>query len=274
MSSLVAISDVRFGYNGIDVLVNVSLLIEQGQRWAVIGKNGAGKSTLVRCIAGLERIRTGSVSICGRDIADYSPRQLARVIAYVPQAQSRPIPFTVFDYVLMGRFPYQGFMATPTNEDLEIVRDALAMTDTSEFTTRAMGTLSGGELQRVLLAGAVSQQTDILLLDEPTTFLDPLHRELLHRALERIHREFNTTVVTVTHDINDSIERHTNVLALVAGQCFFAGSSGELLSRSPDILNEIYGIEFVEARSADGTRRIMTPSTSAVAESSEGAAFQ
>ncbi len=256
---LIEAKNLSFAYNGKSVLSGISVGIGAGERWAVIGMNGAGKSTLIRCMAGLERPKSGRISFRGRDITLHSARDLAKVIAYVPQAQGRAAPFTVFDYVLMGRFPYQGFMATPTLEDRKIVRESLELTDTAAFSDRLMSTLSGGELQRVLIAGAVSQRTPILFLDEPATFLDPLHQELVRKALTRIHAEFNTTILTVTHDINDAIAMNTNILALVSGTCYYAGSAREFASRCPQVLWDIYGIGFVEARLEGSGRKIMAP---------------
>jgi len=256
---LIQIHDLSFAYNGKTVLSDISVDVDEGQRWAVIGMNGAGKSTLIRCIAGLERVPPGSISFDGKDVGQYRAKDLAKVMAYVPQAQGRAAPFTVSEYVLMGRFPYQGFMATPTEEDRRIVDEALELTDTTDFARRQMNTLSGGELQRVLIAGAVSQRTRVLLLDEPATFLDPLHQDLVRKALERIHAEFNTTVLTVTHDVNDAIARSSNILALVGGKGYYAGDAGEFVSRCPGILQKVYGMEFAEADLAGSSRKIVVP---------------
>jgi iron complex transport system ATP-binding protein len=250
---------LTFSYDGDPVLSDISLSISNGQRWAIIGKNGAGKSTLIRLIAGLEKSNSGSIKIKGRELAGFHPRDLARIIAYVPQARDRILPYPVLDYVMMGRFPYQGFMAMPSRDDREIVLNALELTDCTEFSNRLMNQLSGGEIQRVLLAGAVSQRTEVMLLDEPATFLDPLHQAMVHKALDRIHQEFGTTMITVTHDINSAIAQNDMILALVKGKAFFSGPIKDFLARSPGILEAIFGIRFDDGTLPGTSRRIVVP---------------
>jgi iron complex transport system ATP-binding protein len=256
---MIEINNVSFSYTKKPVLKNVSLSIVAGERWAVIGRNGAGKSTLIRCIAGLERQYSGSVNVGNSDINSLRPRALAKILAYVPQVQNRSLYYSVYDYVMMGRFPYQGFMATATVEDKRCVAEALELTDTASFADRPMNTLSGGEQQRVLLAGAVSQRTDILLLDEPTTFLDPLHQELIQETLERIHGEYNCTVLTVTHDINAALFRNDNVLALKDGSVFYAGSPDKIIESTPSMLRDIFGISFVKGICKENGRAFVMP---------------
>lgn len=240
------------------ILSDVSVVIDTGERWAIIGRNGAGKSTLVRCMARLQPVTAGSVLAAGRDIRGYRPRDLARVVAYVPQAQGRTIPYQVYDYVLMGRFAHQGFMAAPTKGDHRMSRESLEMTDTAHLADRTMDTLSGGELQRVLLAGAVSQRARILLLDEPTTYLDPLHRYSIQKALDRIHDETGAAMVTITHDVNAALNASSHVLALIDGRVCFRGAVSELCD-DQQLLERIYGIPFETAVTAGSGQTIVVP---------------
>ncbi|MBD3241451.1 MAG: ATP-binding cassette domain-containing protein, partial [Chitinivibrionales bacterium] len=212
MSMAIAVRNVSVAIESSPILTDISVEIATGERWAIIGRNGAGKSTLVRCMARLQPVTAGCVLADGRDIRSYRPRDLARVVAYVPQAQGRTIPYRVLDYVLMGRFAHQGFMASATADDHRTVRQSLEMTDTAHLAERTMDTLSGGELQRVLLAGAVSQRARILLLDEPTTYLDPLHRHSIQKALDRVHDETGAAMVTITHDVNAALTGSSRVL--------------------------------------------------------------
>lgn len=257
---MISINKLSFAYQqGENVLNNISLSISSGERWSIIGKNGVGKSTLIRCIAGLEKDFSGSIRIKDSDVKSYPPRALAKILTYVPQAQGITIPFTVYDYIMMGRFPYQGFMASATEKDKAYVKEALELTDTSSFADRPMNQLSGGELQRVLLAGAVSQRTDILLLDEPATFLDPLHQELIHQTLDRIHDEYRCTIITVTHDVNTALFRYQNVLALVNGAVYYTGSSEKLLTNYSSALKDIYDISFVKGVCSGSERAFVMP---------------
>lgn len=258
--TMIKIKDLTFTYNKKDtVLSSTSLSIHQGERWSIIGRNGAGKSTLIRCIAGLETEYQGIVSINNKNVLSYPPRDLAKIISYVPQTQDIRLPFTVYEYVMMGRFPYQGLFASATLEDKKCVQDALDLTDTSSFATRSLNTLSGGELQRVLLAGAVSQRTDILLLDEPGTFLDPFHQLLIEETLKRIHDEYNCTIITVTHDINKALFGYDNVLALVDGKVYFSGKSTVLFSNYKENLKDIFGVTFVKGSCAGGVNSFVMP---------------
>jgi len=257
---MISIKQLSFAYQqGKNVLDNITLSISSGERWAFIGKNGAGKSTLVRCIAGLEKDFSGSITIKDTNVTSYSPRALAKILTYVPQAQGISIPFTVYDYVMMGRFPYQGFLAAATEKDKEYVKEALELTDTASFADRPMNRLSGGELQRVLIAGAVSQRTEVLLLDEPATFLDPLHQELIHKTLDRIHDEYQCTIITITHDVNTALFRYRNVLALVNGAVYYTGSSDKLLENYSTALKDIYDISFVKGACPGKDRDFVMP---------------
>jgi iron complex transport system ATP-binding protein len=256
---MIQIDNLTFGYTDAAVLKDISLSIAAGERWAVIGRNGVGKSTLIRCIAGLVQGDSGTVKVREKDVAAYSPRARARIIAYVPQAQGLRIPFTVYEYVMMGRFPYQGFMASASDEDVRFVNETLALTDTVSLKDRPMHTLSGGEQQRVLLAGAVSQHTEILLLDEPATFLDPLHQELIQQTLDRIHKEYHCTILTVTHDINNALYRYDNICALVEGRVYYAGTAVQLLQQYTTALKDIYGIPFVIGSIEGNSRTFVLP---------------
>ncbi len=241
---ILEVSHLTAQYGGKTVLDNISFRIQDGQQWAVIGPNGAGKSTLIKCIASLVPVIAGEIRIQGKNLRDLPARSRAHRISYVPQAQGRNIPYTVYDYVMLGRHPHQGFAAAPSAEDHSIVQAALNMTDVAAFADRPLNTLSGGEMQRVFLAGAVAQQAAMMLLDEPTTFLDPAHDALFYQVLGNIQSERGWSIVAVTHDLNAALRRYTHILALRQGTVLFCGSVADFVARTPDILKDIYGIEF------------------------------
>jgi iron complex transport system ATP-binding protein len=257
----IKIDSLSFCYEkSMPVLAGVSFSINAGERWAIIGKNGCGKSTLLKCIGGLLRSTQGSVLIKNRSVASYHPLELAKLIAYVPQAIGRmQPPYSVADFVMLGRFPYQGFFALPVVEDRKIVIEALQLTDTDSLAERSMNTLSGGELQRVFLAAAVAQKSSILLLDEPMSFLDPLHQSMVQRSLDRIHDEYNTTIITVTHDVNLALHRYSHVCAIVKGKQYFAGTTQQFGENAHKLLEETYSIKFIEIKSYDDGTKYFTP---------------
>ncbi len=257
---LIEVKNLDYSFGEKCVLKDISCQIYKGETWSIIGKNGAGKSTLIKCLAGLLPFNKGSIHIQGLDGKTLRPKDRAKIIAYVPQANARNFaPYTVFDFVMLGRFPYQGLMAFPSDHDVKIVNNAMDLTDTKELAFRLMPTLSGGELQRVFLAGAVAQQTPVLLLDEPSTFLDPLHQELIRKTLQRIHDEFGTVLLTITHDINAALSNFTNVLAIADKTVLFAGTTSEFRKQGPHILEKVFSLKFSEEKFDNGTKPFLIP---------------
>jgi iron complex transport system ATP-binding protein len=260
METSIDLKNLSFAYGEKTVLKNITFSVANGETWSIIGKNGAGKSTLIKCIAGLLPVCPGSVFINGIDIGKLRPRDKAKIISYVPQAAMRNLaPYTVFDFVMLGRFPYQGIMAIPDKMDRQIVSEAIRLSDVEGLTERVMTTLSGGELQRVFLAGAVAQRTRILLLDEPSTFLDPLHQELMRKTLERIHSEFGTIIITITHDVNVAITNFAHILALSNSSLFFAGTVKQFTEKCPEVLEDIFSIRFEKADCETTGRTMIFP---------------
>lgn len=246
---------VDAGYNDVPVIREIELTVGGKQRWAIIGRNGTGKSTLIKCLASLITPFSGTIEVQGKCLGTYSHRQRARMISYVPQAADRVIPFSVYEYVMLGRHAHQPFLGSVSTADRKAVAHALELTDLSDFADRPVATLSGGEAQRVFLAGAVAQHAPIMLLDEPTVFLDPAHEAQFYSILDRIHEEFSLTVIAVTHDVNAALNRYTHVFALKEGRPYYEGSVVAFMRNAPEILEDIYGIPFrqYEARE-DGYR--------------------
>ncbi|MFP4014916.1 MAG: ABC transporter ATP-binding protein [Chitinispirillaceae bacterium] len=254
--STIEARDICFYYGRREILKNVSFTVGEGEAWAVIGRNGAGKTTLLKCLCGLVRPQSGSVDVGGAALSKLSPRDAAKLVAYVPQGSSRvPPPFTVRQFVGMARYAYSGFLLPADSECEKSVGEALALTDTEHLSGRMMDTLSGGEFQSVLLAGAVAQGASVLLLDEPTTFLDPGHQENVRIILQRINSEHGTAVVTVTHDINFALSVHSHILALSDGRVIFQGEKSSFDSRGTRLLSELFSVDF--SRVSLGESRFM-----------------
>jgi iron complex transport system ATP-binding protein len=164
-------------------------------------------------------------------------------VAYVPQATGLPLPFTVREFVLMGRFAWQRLFGSTGETDRRAADRALELAGMSAFADRTLGTLSGGELQKVLIAGALAQEAKLLLLDEPTTFLDPRYREEVRRLLAGLRREAGVALLTVTHDLEALAAQGGDVLALREGAAVFHGTAKDFLS--PGTLRTVYGTDFV-----------------------------
>jgi iron complex transport system ATP-binding protein len=219
----------------------VSLTVERGDLVGILGPNGSGKTTLLRVLDGSLRPHNGSVMLDGRPIGDWSRREIARRIAVVPQDTHAPFDFTVFDIVLMGRFPHLGAFALEGPQDLAIARRALEATGTADLETRAFSTLSGGEKQRVVIASALAQGSPLLLLDEPTASLDIGHQLEVETLLARLNRDTGATMVLSTHDLNLAAALCRRLVLLREGRVLASGPTADVLTS--DTVRALYGVD-------------------------------
>jgi len=218
---------INFG--GRRILDDVSLTLGRGEYLALIGPNGAGKTTLLRCVLRVQRGGSGTIRVGGRDLSELRQVEIARAIGYVAQAGGPQPPFCVRDFVLQGRYPYLSPFTPLGKDDRRAVDQAMELTGTAVLGDRRMGTLSGGERQRVCIAAALAQGASTLLLDEPTTFLDPKHQAEVLSILHRVHHEQGTSILSVTHDINTAVTMADRVAALRAGRVVFRGTPAQLM---------------------------------------------
>jgi iron complex transport system ATP-binding protein len=246
------INDLSLSLGGKEILRDVSFQVHGGRHLCILGPNGAGKTSLIKCLMGIWKNWNGGIRVHGRSLSEMSQRQLARTVGYVPQADSRLFPFTVGQFILMARYPHLSPFSPTGPEDHRAVEEALQITGTSAFRERDIRTLSGGERQKVFIAGALAQGASILLLDEPTTFLDPLHEEQVLEILDRLRRHTQATILTVTHNINHAALLADHVVALEAGEVVFDGSPAGFMDNS--VLEKVYGRTFTFVRHpVDGT---------------------
>jgi len=224
------VSDLSFEYAGAGVLEDLSFEVESGSFIAVTGPNGAGKSTLINLLCGLLKAKTGSIKIDGRGIETYGIESLARKVAVVRQEFVPVFGFTVAETVLMARTPYYNQTGFDSEQDRRIVNEALEVTDTAAFVDRDLAQLSGGERQRVFIARALAQDTPILLLDEPTCFLDLRHQVGTYDLLKASQLERGKTIITVTHDINLALQYADSALALGCDGTYCHGRAEDVLS--------------------------------------------
>lgn len=228
-----------FGYDESPVVRGVTLEIQSGEFFGILGPNGAGKSTLLRLLSGYLKPASGGVRLLGRDIADLSRREIASHLAFVGQRAHHAFSFRVLEMVMMGRHPYAGLISFDTEEDKEIALQALDRLGIPDFAAKRYDQLSGGEQQSVLLARAIAQETPILLLDEPVTFLD-IRREWEVMELLRGMQEEGRTIVATFHDLNAAARWCSRIALLSNGRIVAMGTPAEVLTA--DILESVYQI--------------------------------
>lgn len=245
-------------------LKDVSFTVGLGEILGIVGPNGSGKSTLLKILAGQLRPSTGTVHLGDRLIGNRSPKDIARRIAVVPQEYAQVFPFSVAETVLMGRFPHRtsGWwdlgIGDETTHDLACVKQAMAETDILSLAPRLVSDLSGGERQRVMIARALAQEPTILLLDEPTAFLDINHQIEIGGLIGRLRKDRQLTVVLVSHDLNLASQSCDRVLMLKEGRLCQDGSPEETIRQ--DILRTVYGCEVVvDTHPSSGKPRVSLP---------------
>jgi len=237
------VDSLSFSIRGTSILRNVSFQVSSGESWSIIGANGAGKSTLLKCLMRIHSTWTGQIELFNRSLDSYSQRELAQQISYVPQAgNDQRFPYTVREFVRMGRYPYSGFLGSVQPGDKQAIDEAMTSAGVEVFSNRTLGTLSGGERQKVFIAAALAQESKVLLLDEPTAFLDYRHQREVSGILNKINSESDATIITVTHDVNSAILTGGYVLALRNGEVVWEGISRDLVSEQ--ILGEIFDADF------------------------------
>lgn len=228
---ILCLENLSAGYGEKDVLRGIHASVRRGEFAALIGSNGAGKSTLLKCISGLMQPRSGKITICGRDNAALKPKERARLVAVVPQSYSVEYDFTVEDVVAMGRYAYQSFGKRESREDAAAVQNAMEVTNTLEFRKRLYNELSGGEKQRVILARALAQQPEILLLDEPTSALDIHHQTEVMELITQLNRTEGLTVLAVLHDVNMASRYCCRMILLRDGRIAADGEPSAVITK-------------------------------------------
>ena len=229
-------------YNGRDAVHDVSLDLESGELIAIVGPNGSGKTTLLRGLSRLLKPAAGHVLLDGDEIRAISPRAVARRLAVLPQEHPEGVDLTVRELVWRGRAPHQGFLQRATPADHEAVAWALESADIGHVAARPLGSLSGGERQRAWIALALAQQPRVLLLDEPTSFLDVQHQVEVMALLSRLNAE-GMTIVAVVHDLALAGRFMQRVIGMRDGRIAFDGPPREVLR--PEPLEEVFGVPMV-----------------------------
>ncbi|ADB69132.1 ABC transporter ATP-binding protein [Listeria monocytogenes] len=235
------VRDVNFSYNGTDaILKNVSFTIQKNKINTIVGPNGSGKSTLLEILARLLSPNSGDVLLEGKSIFEWKAKEFAQNVAIVHQSNVLPNELMVKELLYFGRLPYKNWRMTRTKEDDLAVERALMQTELTEKAEKFVDSLSGGERQRVFIATALVQDTPILLLDEPTTFLDMYFQLEILELVKRLNQEENLTIVMILHDLNQALMYSDHLIVMKNGEVVAKGEPEELLTT--DLIAETYGV--------------------------------
>jgi iron complex transport system ATP-binding protein len=231
-----SVENLQFRYPGVPVLRDISFDVPAGDFLSLLGPNGSGKSTLLRLLDRILIPHNGSITLDGHSLATFSRRDLARMIAYVPQDTLWVFPYTVLEIVLMGRSPHIGRSGFENQLDLDVAHEMMRLTDIEHLADKLITAISGGERQRVLIARALSQKPEILLLDEPNAHLDISHQVEIFHILKEQNERHHLTIVSVSHDLNLAAAFSSRVLLL--GEPGSEGSTVFALGQPADVLTE------------------------------------
>ncbi|MBN1474772.1 MAG: ABC transporter ATP-binding protein [Syntrophaceae bacterium] len=253
--SVIRAQKINFSYAEKKVIEDISFTVDKRQMTAIIGPNGSSKTTLLKLINGSLLPDSGEMHVGGKNTSRYARKEIARKVAIVPQETSAVFPFYVEEIVLMGRFPHLGNYRFENKEDYKIVHEAMEKTDTLAFARRRFNELSAGERQRVLIARALAQKPEILLLDESTAFLDLKHQLRFLKLLKQLNLDDGLTIVFVTHDINMAAQHADKIILLYSGKIYAIGNPAEVISARN--MKEVYEVDtLVDANPQNGSPRV------------------
>lgn len=232
--------DVSLGYDRKVVLRDLTLQVVSGEMVGLIGPNGSGKSTIIRALSGVISPYSGKILLEGMDISSISRQDLARLLGVVPQMTPLPAVFTAFEMVLMGRNPHLGLFQHEGTRDFNIARSAMTRTKTQALADRRVGELSGGELQSLLIARVLTQETEVILLDEPTANLDIGRQVEIFDLIKNLCVEDNVTVIAAIHDLNLASQFCNRLIMINNGQVYADGTPDEVITKQN--IEHVYGV--------------------------------
>ena len=254
MNAIIKAQNISVSINEKEIVHGISLDIPEGKVTAIIGPNGCGKSTTLKALSRILPYK-GSVTFKGQEMSTLSQREFAKCLAILTQSPQAPSDLTVNDLVEMGRFPHRGFLGRAGKDDKEHVEWALEQTGVKEMRYRLLNTLSGGERQRAWIAMALAQRPEVLLLDEPTTYLDICHQLEIMQLITRLNQELGLTVVMVVHDLNHAIMYADHVVVVKAGQLVTSGAPREIITA--DLLAEVFRVKADEFTLSNDLRALV-----------------
>lgn len=236
-----------------NLLQGISMFVNKGEWVSILGPNGSGKSTLAKIMANILKFKEGDIKIDGLDINLFKRKDFAQTVAYIPQIFEAPNGVLVYDFVALGRNPYLNFLGKLSNLDRKKVEELMKETDIWKWKEKTLDELSGGERQKVLIAMILAQDTDIILLDEPTTFLDIRNQHELLAMMSKEHKK-GKTIVTILHDINQSVQYSDRIYIMKKGKMHSSGIPSDVINSHT--LKEVFGVN--AKLHQDGSRKYVT----------------
>lgn len=240
MSHRLHASHLKLGYDNKIIADDLSVAIPDGAFTVIVGPNACGKSTLLRALCRLLKPSAGEVMLDGKNISNFATKALARELGLLPQTSIAPDSITVADLVSRGRYPHQSLLKQWTQADKQAVEAAMAATNVSQLADRSVDELSGGQRQRVWVAMALAQQTPLLLLDEPTTYLDIAHQIELLDLFRQLNREHSQTLIAVLHDLNHACRYADHIIAMRDGKIVAEGNPAEIITA--ELVERVFGM--------------------------------
>ena len=246
----ISVRNLSVSYEDNNIIEDMDLSIPKGMITIIIGSIGCGKSTLLKTIARINKPKNGDIFINNKNIKKIKEKDIAKEVAFLPQGPVCPSGLTVRELVAYGRFPHQKLIGGLNSHDKEIIDWAINETGLSDFKDREVENLSGGQRQRAWIAMTLAQETDIIMLDEPTTYLDMSYQLEVLEVLEKLNKEKNITVVIVLHELNNACRFANNIVGLKKGKIICEGKPIDVINKST--LKEIYGINATLTKSENG----------------------
>ena len=236
--------NIEFSYDGNkEFIKDLNVNIQKGKITTILGPNGSGKSTLLSLLCGINKIKSGEIFIDDLNISNMKYKDIAKKVATVHQQNSVPNDISVENLISYGRLPYKGFFEKDSKNDAEIIDWAIKCTGLEAYKEKQVMSLSGGERQRVFISMALAQKTEVLFLDEPTTYLDIYHQIEILELVKKLNEEYGITIVMVLHDINQAIKYSHNIIIMKNGKLIKSGLAKSIINR--ELLKEVYKVDGV-----------------------------
>lgn len=237
---MVKIENISFGYGSLSIFEKINLLFPKGTMCGLCGPNGSGKSTLFELILKIQNPYSGNIYLDGKNIINLKPNERSRLVSYVPQDLKMAYDFSVYETVMMGRFPHIKRFESEDSEDRKIVKEAMELLEVDNLMNKAINHISGGEKQRVFIARALVQDTPLILLDEPTASLDLKHQLKIMEILRKLSDERGITVITILHDLNQIYQWVDYTVLLHKNFKYYSGKTTDILTESR--IKDVYDV--------------------------------